>query len=347
MTMSNNIKDILEELTAISAPSGYESPIINYLKNKVSQYSNLIIDEDVLGNLIITKRGKTDETIMFVAHCDEIGFAVKYIDEQGFIRFSAIGGVDISLVKGQIVNIVHNEQIIKGIVGVRPVHLSRNEKNNKGLDISDLWIDIGAKSKEDAMNLVSIGDSITFNSQFLELNNSLVSSKALDNRVGVAILLSVISRICMLEPNKNLVFVFSVQEEIGLRGAITAGYNINPSISIVVDVTHATDCPTINRNAYGDIHLGNGPVIPIGANFSNQIQNELKLIAEKEKIQYQVESLPSYSGTDAAELQLLRGGCRSGLLSIPCRYMHSPVEVCSYYDLLCAIEIILNFCIYK
>lgn len=343
----DNVKDILQSLTSISAPSGYEMPVVHFLKDMLSIYSNLKIEEDILGNLIVTKKGKTAKTIMLVAHCDEIGFAVKYIDEHGFIRFAPIGGVDVSLLKGQIVNIVHNDTIIQGVVGARPIHFSYNEENTKSFDISDMWIDIGAQDKESAMDLVSIGDPITFNTHYTELDNHLFSAKSVDNRVGVAVLLSVIQQVHALDIDSNIVFVFSVQEEIGLRGAIAAGYVIHPDINIVVDVTHATDYPTANRNAFGDIRLGNGPVIPIGANFSMKIQNMLKFIAEKEGVPYQFESMPGNSGTDAAALQILRGGGASGLLSIPCRYMHTPVEIISYQDLRDAINILISYVIHS
>lgn len=340
----DTVKDILSSLTSISAPSGYEMPIVQFLKDKLSIYSNLRIDEDVLGNLIVTKKGKTDKNIMLVAHCDEIGFAIKYIDEQGFVRFTPIGGVDVSLLKGQVVNILHCDTIIQGVVGAKPIHLSRNEKNNRGFDVSDMWIDIGAEDKETAMKLVSVGDPITFTTNYIELKNDFIAAKSIDNRSGVAVLLSIIERIHNVDTSNNIVVVFSVQEEIGLRGVITAGYNIHPDVSIVVDVTHATDYPSINKNACGEIRLGAGPVIPIGANFSMEIQNILRNIAKSNNIQFQIESLPGFSGTDAAELQLQHGGCLLGTISIPCRYMHSPIEISSYNDITHAIEILGEYC---
>lgn len=337
------LKNLLSSLVSISAPSGYEQSIISYLKSKIVVYSNLNIEEDVLGNLIVTKEGKRNKTIMLVAHCDEIGFAVKYIDEQGFIRYTPIGGVDISLIRGKSVSITHNDTVIQGVVGAMPIHLSHQDKNAKGTDAKDSWIDIGAKCKEEALTLVSVGDPITFSAYYAELNNHLASTKSVDNRVGVAILLSVIQEINELDTENRLVFVFSVQEEIGLRGVIAAGYTVCPDISIVIDVTHATDYPTIDQNTCGDIRVGEGPVIPIGANFNMHLQNILKSIAEKKRIPYQIESIPNCSGTDASELQLLRGGCLSSSLSIPCRYMHTPVETFSYMDVKYAIDILVDF----
>lgn len=341
-----DIKNILKGLCSISSPSGYEVNITSYLKCYLSRYKEITITEDSIGNIIVKKNGSSNRDIMLVAHCDEIGFAVKYIDESGFIHFSPLGGIDSSIVRGHDVVIKHQEHTICGVIGARPVSLSRNNKS-KDIDISDLWIDIGACSKTEALNIVSIGDPITFKPHFNELSNNIFSSKSIDNRVGVAILMSLIDRLHNANTRDSLFFVFSVQEEVGLRGVITAGYNIHPSIGIAIDVTHATDYPTINKNAFGEIKLGKGPSIPIGPNFNSSVQSQLRTIAEHKHITYQVESISGFSGTDVAELQLLRGGCQSGLLSIPCRYMHTPIETASYDDVLSAIEILFEFCTSK
>ena len=341
-----DIKNVIKDLCSISSPSGYEMNITSFLKCYLSRYDNIIITEDCIGNIIVEKKGNCNTVVMLVAHCDEIGFAVKYIDESGYIHFSPLGGIDPSIVRGRDVVIKHQEHTVCGVIGARPLFLSKNNKS-KDIDISDLWIDIGACSKTEALNIVSIGDPITFKPHFNELSNNIFSSKCIDNRVGVAILISLIDRLQNINTRASLFFVFSVQEEVGLRGVITAGYNIHPNIGIAIDVTHATDYPTINKNAFGEIKLGKGPSIPVGPNFSSLVQNKLRDIATQNHIGYQVESISGFSGTDVAELQLLRGGCKSGLLSIPCRYMHTPIETASYDDVLSAIEILFEFCTSK
>lgn len=341
-----DIKNVIKDLCSISSPSGYEINITSFLKCYLSRYDNIIITEDCIGNIIVEKKGNCNTVVMLVAHCDEIGFAVKYIDESGYIHFSPLGGIDPSIVRGRDVVIKHQEHTVCGVIGARPLFLSKNNKS-KDIDISDLWIDIGACSKTEALNIVSIGDPITFKPHFNELSNNIFSSKCIDNRVGVAILISLIDRLQNINTRASLFFVFSVQEEVGLRGVITAGYNIHPNIGIAIDVTHATDYPTINKNAFGEIKLGKGPSIPVGPNFSSLVQNKLRDIATQNHIGYQVESISGFSGTDVAELQLLRGGCKSGLLSIPCRYMHTPIETASYDDVLSAIEILFEFCTSK
>lgn len=339
-----DIKHILKELCSISSPSGYEMNITSYLKLYLSRYENIIITEDYIGNIVVEKKGSGNTSVMLVAHCDEIGFAVKYIDESGYIHFSSLGGIDPSIVRGRDVVIKHQEHTVCGVIGARPVSLSRNNKS-KDTDISDLWIDIGASSKSEALDFVSIGDPITFKPHYNELCNNIFSNKSIDNRVGVAILIALIERLHVVNTRENIFFVFTVQEEVGLRGVTTAGYNIHPKIGIAIDVTHATDYPTINKNAFGEIKLGKGPSIPVGPNFNASIQTQLCAIAEHNHIDYQIESISGFSGTDVAELQLLRGGCQSGLLSIPCRYMHTPIEMASYNDVLSAVDILFKFCI--
>lgn len=170
-----SLKRILANLCSIPSPSGYEDGILFYLKKELFLLTNIDIHEDILGNLIVVKKGISNKSTMLVAHCDEIGLSVKYIDEYGFIRFSPIGGVDMSLLRGCNVTILHEDKFIDGVVGGKPIHLKRYSKYTNEQDIGDLWIDIGASCKEDALSMVSIGDAVSFKSNFIELSNNLVS----------------------------------------------------------------------------------------------------------------------------------------------------------------------------
>ncbi len=343
------MKALIKDLCCLSIVSGCEiinqnNAVIDYLNNH-----NVLFEQDVLGNIIFKKTGKGEKTLMLVAHYDEIGFSVKYIDDNGYIYFSAIGGVDTSILRGQRVVIIHNGHLIDGVIGAKPVHMinnARNGNNNKGIDISDLWIDIGVtEKKEDIRELVSIGDPISFPPNFSELKNDIFSSKSIDNRVGVAALFLLFEELQNIIVNyKNIYFVLSSQEELGLRGARVASFTLNPDICIAIDVTHATDYPTINKNKFGDVRLKQGAVIPTGSNFTPTLQKCLRDIAKKREIPYQIESLPGHSGTDISEVQIIRGGCASGLISIPCRYMHTPIETASYNDIRSVVDILFDFC---
>lgn len=339
----DQLKDLLSSLLSIPAPSGYEQPIISYLRSKISVFRNLCVEEDVLGNLIVTKKGKSDKSIMLVAHCDEIGLMVTYIEESGYIRFTRIGGIDNRLLKGRQVKILHNGCEVQGVIGTIPVHM-RQTGNNKEIEDSDLWIDIGCSEKEKTEKKVSIGDAIIIDSAFVEMPDDIVAGRGLDNKAGVVTLLKVLSLIYDIECNSNISVVFSVQEEVGLRGAKTATYSVSPDICVVVDVAHATDYPMINKAKYGDIHIGNGPIIPIGHDFASAIQRQLDEIAKSLSIECQCLALSGFSGTDANASQVTKIGCATGLISIPCRYMHSPVEIVSLSDIDNIAKILAKFC---
>lgn len=340
-----DIKNILKELCSISSPSGYEYSCTNQILDCIYKFDNQInVDIDILGNICFKKQGESDKAIMLVAHYDEIGLSIKFIDDCGYIYFASIGGVDINVLKGQRVLISHCDSYVLGVVGVMPIHISSQQKKNADTDISELWIDIGAKSKEEAEQIVSIGDPITFYPNFSELPNKMFTSKSIDNRAGLVTLLSVYAQIKNIVTEYTIYFVASVQEELGLRGVKTATYSITPDICIAVDVTHATDYSAINKRKYGYIGLGNGAVIPKGPNFNFILQQELCDIAQTYKIKHQIESISGYSGTDVAEAQLSKAGCKTGLISIPCRYMHTPIEIASFNDIESAIEILVNYC---
>lgn len=341
------MKELITGLCSIQCVSGSEitgnNRIIGYLKQNGITY-----EIDTMGNIIFQKNGTGDKTLMLIAHYDEIGFSVKYLDENGFIYFSTIGGIDISILRGQKVVIMHDGNAINGVVGVKPIHMINQErnKNNNNLDVSDLWIDIGMTNRDDVNKFVSIGDPISFSSNFTELHNNTFTSKSIDDRVGIAALLSTYNKIQYVDTKyKKIIFVLSSQEEIGLRGAKVAGYALNPDVCIAIDVTHATDYPSVNKHKFGDIRLNKGVVIPSGSNFNATVQRRLRSIAAQRNIPFQIESLPGNSGTDISEIQVAQNGCMAGLVSIPCRYMHTPVEMASCKDIESSVEVLSAFCL--
>ncbi len=339
------INNILKELTDIPSPSGFENAIRAVIKKMVAPYVDTVV-EDVFGNLICKKNAKypdTAKTIMFIAHMDEVGLMVTYIEDSGMIRFGKIGGVDVCIMKGKPVQITHNNSVVQGVIGVRPAHMKK-ESEQRDFDFSDLWIDIGAKNKIDASKYISVGDYAVIRSDLIEMPNNLISCRGCDDKAGVASLIKMLEKIAKKDVAYNIVVVMSAQEEIGLRGAKISSYNINPDLCIAIDVVHATDYPTINKAKYGDVKLGNGPVIPFGADFSNIIQEKLRDVSRSININYQITALPSSSGTDVNAAITAKGGCYSGLVSIPCRYMHTPVECISIKDVENVSELLAEFC---
>lgn len=324
------MESLLNQLCSLSGPSGYETKVISYLRDFITNASFKTYTDKV-GNLICQKKGSGNFKVMLIAHCDEVGLVIKYIADNGYIYFSSLSKIDHTILYGRHVLISHSDSYISGVIGSCPPHLGGNDASNK--EISNLWIDIGAHSKEEAEQLVSVGDSITIKPVFSNLSNYMISCKALDNRSSIAALLSACMKIKDIELDYDLYVVFSVQEEIGLIGAGPATFLVDPDVCIALDVTHATDVPIIDNHKYGDIRINEGPVIPIGSNLSQIVQNKIKQQAREKGIPFQTEALPGFSGTDIAQSQVTGSGCHTGLISIPCRYMHSPIETVSTEDI--------------
>lgn len=338
--MNHNLHQFLIELLKTPSPSGFEEKIqllfINFIRDYVDE-----LKVDIQGNVIAHKKGNGAQRIMLMSHADEVGLMVKYIDDNGFIYFSEVGGVDPNILEGIQVEIHNKKQTVQGIIGKRT---SSEDGDKRNLNVEDLWVDIGVKSKKEALDFIKIGDFITFRSNVNILPNKRISSKSLDNKIGLYIIASVLEQLSGVPLDCDLYIVSSVQEEIGLRGAMTATFDINPDIGIAIDVTHATDYPTNSSEKNGDIKLNEGVVIPIGANINTKVNEIFMRIIEENGIKYQLEAIPHATRTDANVIQITRSGVATGLLSIPCRYMHSPNEIIALEDAASAIELLTLFC---
>ena len=336
----------LEDLTPFRifslsfGPSGLENEIKRTFIEIIKDYIDCTF-EDTLGNLYCIINGECDETIALVAHCDEVGFMVKFIEESGMIRFSSIGAIDISTLRGTRVSINHCGKKIPGIIGSVSTKFFQV---SSPLYISDLWIDIGACDKHDAESKVSIGDYISYEPFFQPLNNRTIACTSADNRSGVYTLFKVIKLLKETKPYYSIAFILTVQEELGSRGATVAASILQPKECIVVDVTNATDCPNINKAMYGDIKLGEGFVIPIGSNFSQQLQTKIINLSINNSFKHQIEAKPESSGTDSKIIQISNKGVPTGQISIPCRYIHSPFEIVSLDDINNAVLLLEKYC---
>ena len=280
-----DMSEILQMLVSVPSPSGFEASLKQVIKSLAGSCVDEYV-EDIHGNLICYKYGDNPlccKTLMLVAHMDEVGLMVSYIEESGFIRFVRIGGVDLRLLKGRNVKIIHEGDTVQGVIGSLPVHLRRNG-DNKDTDESDLWIDIGVSGREEVEKIVSIGDCIVLDSSFIRMPDNLIASRSCDDKCGLAALIKLLQSLSEEKNNVNIAVVASVQEEIGLRGAKTASYSVSPDLCIAVDVAHATDYPTISKAKYGDIRLGRGPVVPVGSDFTPSVQEKLRQIAVRNDI---------------------------------------------------------------
>jgi len=324
--------DFLKSVQETPSPSGFEQPVQRIIRQRMKPFADSI-NTDVHGNVIIGLNPKGSPRVMLAGHCDQIGLMVNYIDDNGFIFFSAIGGIDPSVLPGSRVVVHTAHGPIDGVIGRKPIHVLKAEERGGKIEIRETWIDIGSKNKKETQGLVTIGDPITFRLEMVHLGNDRVTSPAFDNKCGMFVVMEAL-RLCSEKRIKCALFAVStVQEEVGLRGARTSAFGIDPQVGIAVDVTHATDFPDIDKRVNGDLKLGGGPVIPRGPNINPRLEKLLMDTAKAKKIPFQIEAEPAGTGTDANAIQLNRAGVATALVSIPNRYMHTPVEVVTLSDL--------------
>lgn len=299
------------------------------------------IKTDTLGNIIAHKPGN-GKRIMLIAHHDVVRLMVTHIDERGFLYFKPAGGIDASILPARKVVIRHGDKGYAGVIGKKPIHFIREEQNNK-ISYENLWIDLGVKDKKESIDKIAIGDYAYFSPDYERLPDGLISGPYFDNYAGVYVLMELVEQLYKTDIPWDLYIVASNHEEIGLRGAAVAAYSIKPDICICIDATHATDYPTTNIINEGDIKLGDGCVLAKGPNIFPELFNSLENVANEHDIKYQLEVSPYPTGTDANVIQMSIEGIKTALISIPCRYMHTPYEICSQKDIESAIKLIEGF----
>ncbi len=342
--MENSAFQFLKVLLHSPSPSGYEQPV----QKVVREFSRKFADEvntDWHGNVVATVNPNGSPRIMLAGHCDQIGLMVKHVDDDGFVRVTLIGGWDIQMLIGQNVVIWTEAGPIPGVIARKAIHLLTQDEQKIVPEIKDLWIDIAAKDRSEARELVNPGDPVTIKLGFCTLRNELVSAPGMDNKVGTWVVMNALKQVSEGNPKAAVFAVSTVQEEIGLRGARTSAFSIDPQLGIAVDVTHATDCPTIDENQHGQVKLGDGPVVYRGPNINPVVYKTLIELSRTHNIPVQPNGLSKPAANDANALQISRGGIATGLVAIPNRYMHSPVEVVSLTDLQYAAALIAQFCV--
>lgn len=341
-----NDKDFafLKELVETPSPSGFEQPAQRIIRRELFGLAD-DIHTDVMGNQIVkvTGSGENLPKVMLAGHCDEIGFMVKYIDDNGFIFFAPIGGVDAHLVPGQRVKIHAAGGEVLGVVGKKPIHMIEPKDREIVGKLKNMFIDIGCSDRKSAEALVSVGDPATFAVGVERLQGDRVVSRAFDDKMGAFIVAQVLKEVKQRGAAPvDLYGVSTVQEEIGLRGGTTSAYGVNPDVGIAVEVGFATDFPEVDKKEIGEIKVGKGPIIARGANINPVLFDLLMTTAKEEGIPVQVLAAPRATGTDANAIQLSRGGVAAALVSVPLRYMHSPVELLSLEDLDNAIRLLAS-----
>jgi tetrahedral aminopeptidase len=337
--------DFFKTLLVTPSPSGYESTLQQIVRDYVADFADEV-RTDLHGNVIVVKNPDAPLRVMLAGHCDQIGLIVQHIDENGFLYIQPIGGWDPEVLIGQRMTVWTDAGPIFGIIARKPIHLLTEEERKQVPKMKDLWLDIGAASKEEADKIVRVGDAVTVELGFHTMPNNFAVSPAMDDKAGCWVVIEALRRASQSPKSKlacGLYAVSTVQEELGLRGAKTSAFGIDPQIGVAVDVTHATDCPTIEKKEEGDIRLGKGPVIHRGPNMNPKLVQRLIQAADENKIVYQLAASAKATGTDANAIQINRAGVATGLISIPNRYMHSPVEMISLDDIDRAADLLARF----
>lgn len=319
---------MLETLCNSFGVSGFENEVSDIIYKKAQKLCDKI-EKDSIGNIICYKKGFENyhNKIMLTAHMDEVGFIVSGVTEEGYLRFKTVGGIDDRILQSQKLIIGKNK--INGIIGAKPAHLIKKDDNGV-VKSDDLYIDIGAKNAQDAKKYVNLGDYAVFNSIYREFGNNKIKAKALDDRIGCYVLL----RLMELQYPNDIYFCFTVQEEVGCRGAKIAAYTVNPDYAIVIEGTTCSDVPGTDETGFST-HMGKGPAISIldgGSYSSKEMIKTMYETAKYNKIKVQFKQT-TMGGNDAAVINVTQNGVKTGVLSVPCRYIHSPSSVADKNDI--------------
>lgn len=334
----------LTDLLKAKSPSGAEAQAQAVYDAHVKPHADAYAN-DALGCRHATLNAKGGPTVMFSGHMDELGLIITYVNKDGFLYFDTIGGHDKIMIPGRRVIIQTSHGTVKGVTGKRAIHLMDEADRKKVPEIHEIWIDIGAKTKADALKRVAIGDVATYDHEFELIHGSVGTARAFDNKVGAYVVGEALIRLAKSKAklHARIVSVATTQEEIGVRGATTSAFAVDPHVALAVDVGHATDHPDCDNRKYGETKLGAGPIICRGPNINPKVFTRLIECAKKAKIPHQLEADPRPTGTDARAIQMARGGVACGLVSIPLRYMHTPSEVVDLQDVENCVKLFVEF----
>jgi putative aminopeptidase FrvX len=343
--MDDQALDLLKAFVSTPSPSGFEQPVARLYRDYVEPFAHKVTT-DILGNVSAVINPDAPMRFMYAGHMDEIGFIIHHIDENGFLFFSTIGGTDVATEIGQRV-LVHGHETVPGVIGRKAIQTFQPSDFNQTPSLKDLWIDIGASSRDEAEKLVQVGSPVTIKAEFELLREGLAVGRAFDNKVGLLIGAEVVRCLARdggVHPDVGFYLLGTVQEEIGSRGARTAGFNLAPRTALAIDMGVATDYPRARPEDQGSLDLGKGPGISQGANTNPVVFDLLVSTAKDKNIPYQRQATGGTSPTDARELQEMHGGVATGVISVPLRYMHTPSEVVCLDDIQATIDLVCAYC---
>ena len=335
----------LKRLLDTPGPSGFEAAAARVWREEASTFADEVTT-DVAGNSIAVVNPDGRPTIMLDGHIDEIGVIIHYIDDEGFLYISPIGGWDPAVLIGQRMRIAGNNGDVIGVVGKKPIHLIKNEEKEKASKITELWIDIGVADRKEAEAMVSVGDAAVIDSRMVDFPGNRIVSRSVDDRIGAFIVLEALRRYARKPGAARVAAVATTQEEIAFNGggALVCASCLNPQMAIVVDVTFATDHPGMEKKELGDHRIGSGPVFTRGSLISPVVLSLLRKTAEAKKIPYTIQAAGKDTATNADAIHISREGVATALVSIPNRYMHSPNEMVSMDDVEHTAELLAAVC---
>ncbi|MFV1987594.1 MAG: M42 family metallopeptidase [Gemmatimonadota bacterium] len=343
--MSTPLNDTLRRLLDAPGPSGYESPAASVWREIAAGFAPDVWS-DVHGNSFAALSDSGSPTVMLAGHVDEIGLMVHYIDDDGFLFVRGVGGWDPQVLVGQRIQVLGADGVIDGVIGRRAIHLMAAEDRDKAVKLKDLWVDIGAQGGDAARARVSVGDVAVIRSDTIDLGEGRIAGRSIDDRAGAAVALEALRRAGEKDAGARVVAVATAQEEISARsggGARTSSFELDPQVAIVIDVTHATDHPNMDKKEHGDVRLGGGPVLSRGAVINDRVLAGLADAADRAGIEIQWQAAPSTTGTDADSIFTSRAGVATAVVSLPNRYMHSPNQMVDIGDLDAASELIAEY----
>jgi putative aminopeptidase FrvX len=340
--MEERALTFLRRLLDAPGPSGYETAPARVWREEAQTFADEVT-HDVLGNSYARLKNEGAPIVVVEGHIDEIGLLITHIDEQGYLWFEHIGGWDNQVLVGQRIRIAGNDGDVIGVIGRKAAHLLGKDDRDKVAETRDLWIDIGAKDRADALKRVSIGDAAVVDAAFVNLTGDLCVSRSMDNRVGAFVALEAVRLLATDRPTLDVYALAPTQEEISFAGAYTSTFRLAPTVAIAIDVTHATDYPTADKKRDDEVKMGGGPVLTRGASLNPVVFKGLKEAGKQLGLDCPVQGAARSSGTDADAMIRTGAGTATGLVSIPNRYMHSPNEVVSLSDLENAARLIAEF----
>lgn len=343
LSMSHDIS-FLETLLNTPGPSGFEQRPAKVWRAEAEGFAD--VWTDVVGNSYAGVGLESRPRVLMAGHIDEIGLQVTHADDSGLLYFGGIGGWDPQVVVGQRVLLLSQKGDIPGVIGRKAIHLLEPKEREKAVKLKDLWIDVGASSKEELDEMgVRVGDPAVLNESMIRLAGDRIASRAIDNRMGAWVVLEALRILSKDRKEAGAIAVATTQEEIGYQGggARTSAYETKPDVALVVDVTHATDVPDVEKKEVGDHKLGGGPVLSRGSVTHPDVFERLASVAEANDIPYSIQAAPRFTSTDADNIHLVRTGIPTGLVSVPNRYMHSPSEVVSIDDLVNTARLLAAF----